>query len=773
MNVPVRRTRFAWAMLSCFACAPAVYAAEKAQPYALALNDLVKQLDVPAVFDKKPDEPLKGPAYNLAALAYQALAKGDIAQAETLINKALKLRPDSKQLGMIGLDIEMRKGDMPRARMLADNLLQRFPGDALLSASRGYVLQRQNQHAMAVENFKVALKHASELDASQQRSVRLSLADSSIAIKQPQQALDALLPVDPASYAVQVRVTHANLMLGRREAARMAATQAVRLASNDEERAVASQLLANLQKPLPRPVVSVKVEKSVEKPLMLSDVDAGNQYLAQGKDAEALAAFQRAFAAGEGTAKTYADAGYAARRLGQHDLADELLGRALLRTPALEPAFERAVRLDLADAGFAKHQPQQVLDVLAVLFAEDSYEVQIRLAQAHRLLGQREAARASSEWAIKRAETDGRREYAESLLEHINTSIDLLSVDGGYADLSEGYKQLAEHHDREALAAFGRAFANGYGSATNYADAGYAAKRLGKNKVAVGYMAHALEINEKSPVDAKPFSDDQAIDYRREIQDMNRSWGMQASLTRQRTLLAGRQRSNILQGGVEAYWQPYYNNGRFIQLYGRTYQTLHEGIINGTNGSGTATNQGALGVRVKPFSNQGLTLGLERLVHIGMFSRMDWLARVGYSTDSGYDIKPAKAALANWNLYAELGYFFEPGAGNNAGGGGAGNGYYYHTIETTYGKSMAMPSVDAHLTAYPHIVAATETDNSRSPRARVSSSTIGPGVKFRYWFREDKYQVPGSVFDLDIQYRFKVDNSPRGSGILVRANYWF
>ncbi|HEU0220153.1 MAG TPA: tetratricopeptide repeat protein [Gallionella sp.] len=743
------------------------------EPYVVAQNDLLVQLGVSKETERKEENPLSGKAYRLADQAYKALAEGKIDEAEGFINEALQLRPDNKQLGLIFLDIQMRKGDLKKARSQADNLLTRFPNDVLVLVSRGYISQRQNRHDLAVQDFSAALRQPG-LDTAQQRNVRLSLADSAIAIKQPQQALDTLVPlVTPESYAVQIRIAQARLMMGDRNAARAAGEQANKLAANDAERKPAQQLLLSASVPVDKPLPVAKPKPTVQTAVVKSAVNEGYELLSQGKDKQALEAFQRAFAAGQGSATTYADAGYTARRLGEHDVAADLLNKALKQSPGLDAAHERDVRLNLADGAFAKQQPQEVLDVLATMLTEDSYAVQIRLGQAYMMLAQRDAARAAAEWANKRATTDDQRAYAQALLKNINASTDLVHVDGGYADLNEGYRKLGEHKDKEALAAFQRAFANGYGSAANYADAGYAAKRLGDNKTAVELMGHALEINEKSPESAKPFNDDQAIGYRREMQEMSRKWGFTASLVRQRTLLAGRQRTNTIQGGLEGYWQPYNDNGRFVQLYARTYQTFHEGIIVGTNGSGTATNQGAAGVRVKPFTDWGLTLGVERLIHFGMFSRMDWLARIGFSTDSGYELKPGKAALADWNFYGEAGYYFEPNAGNNAGGGGAGNGYYYHTMEATYGKSMHLSGIDAHLTAYPHLVATNETDNSRSPRARSSSSTIGPGVKFRYWFSEDKYEVPGSVIDLDIQYRFKVDNAPRGSGLLMRANYWF
>ncbi|MDD5300582.1 MAG: tetratricopeptide repeat protein, partial [Gallionella sp.] len=442
--------------------------------FVVAKNDSLAQLDVFKKTEQKNDAPLDGKAYRLADQAYKALADGRVGDAEGFVNEALQLRPDSKQLGLIALDIQMRKGDFVKARLQADKLLARYSNDSLVLASRGYICQRQNRHDLAAQDFAAAL-HQPGLDATQQRNARLALADSSILIKQPQQALDALIPlVTSGSYAVQIRIAQARLMMGDRNAARAAGEQANKLAANDAERNSAQQLLLNTRVPVAVPLAVVKPaplpvaepKPVIQPPVVKSAVDEGYELLKQGKDQQALEAFQRAFAAGQGSATAYADAGYTARRLGEHDVAADLLNKALTQSPGLDAAHERDARLNLADGALAKQQPQQALDVLATMLTEDSYAVQIRLGQAYMMLAQRDAARAAVEWADKRAATDDQKAFAQSLLKNLNTSVDMVHADGGYADLNEGYRQLGEHKDKEALAAFQRAFANGYGSAT-------------------------------------------------------------------------------------------------------------------------------------------------------------------------------------------------------------------------------------------------------------------------------------------------------------------
>ena len=51
----------------------------------------------------------------------------------------------------------------------------------------------------------------------------------------------------------------------------------------------------------------------------------------------------------------------------------------------------------------------------------------------------------------------------------------------GQRELNEAYSHLRARDDRAAMAAFQRGFATGEGTWTHYADAAYAAKRLGDN----------------------------------------------------------------------------------------------------------------------------------------------------------------------------------------------------------------------------------------------------------------------------------------------------
>ncbi|MFP3480399.1 hypothetical protein SB780_36720, partial [Burkholderia sp. SIMBA_057] len=50
---------------------------------------------------------------------------------------------------------------------------------------------------------------------------------------------------------------------------------------------------------------------------------------------------------------------------------------------------------------------------------------------------------------------------------------------------------------------------------------------------------------------------------------------------------------------------------------------------------------------------------------------------------------------------------------------------------------------------------------------------VGPGIQFRYWFREGRYTAPASYVDVTVQYRFPLTSAARARGLVVRATLWF
>lgn len=87
--------------------------------------------------------------------------------------------------------------------------------------------------------------------------------------------------------------------------------------------------------------------------------------------------------------------------------------------------------------------------------------------------------------------------------------------------LQDAYDLLRDHKDREALDAFQAGFSGGAGNAMNYADAGYAAKRIGLNQESIDLFEHNLDADENEHT----FDAQHKFGYRREVEQLQRSWG--------------------------------------------------------------------------------------------------------------------------------------------------------------------------------------------------------------------------------------------------------
>ena len=520
--------------------------------------------------------PLEGEAYRLADQAYHELAAGHTDAASAAVVKALQLLPDSRQLGLLLLDIQQHKGDLDAARQQADALLARLPNDSSVLAQCGYLAQRQQRHQAAMEYFYAALSQPG-LNAEQQRNVRLAWANSALTTKQYQVVLDSL-------------------------------------------------------------------------------------------------------------------------------------------------------------AGYANEQDATV---------------QLLLAYAHVGLNNSAQAHAAAQLAAAGNGSDSQHEAARQLLEQTKPVVP--------SDLDLAYAALRDKNDRAALEMFQRAFAAKPGTAAQYSDAAYAAKRLGNNATAIFLFKKALETNAQLPTDKRVFDSQLEFGYHREIEGMSRTFGAVVNAAYQSNGFGPQNNINVMQGGLEAYWQPEnagYQNGKIFQVFARDYQTLYDKSGGMT---GSRTQQGSVGARYKPIGDMNVVLTAERLYRIGDLATTDWLLRVGYSTGEGTDIKPYNRDWTTWQFYTEGAYF------NTAA-------RYIQSMETRYGHSWRMDSIDSHLVMTPHMALLGNFDSRATPQTAVG---IGPGISLRYWFREDSYHAPSSWFDLTAQYLVELTNTRREQGLMLNTILWF
>ncbi|CAJ0821133.1 bacteriophage N4 adsorption protein A [Ralstonia flaminis] len=469
--------------------------------------------------------------------------------------------------------------------------------------------------------------------------------------------------------------------------------------------------------------------------------------------------------------RMYAQHGFLAQKANDPATAEQDFARAVQGTD-WTPQEQRNLRLAWSDSAYSAKHPQAALDALTPLQDQPDPDVQLRLAQSRLQLGDRAGAAQAAKLAAERATDPARQHYAQALLAQAmapQAQSPVAPADdarvAGQRALNEAYDHLRARDDRAALAAFQRGFATGQGNWSHYADAAYAAKRLGDNPTAITLFRKSLDVadtdaNTKSDVggngnDSLPA--DRRFGYRREVEQMQRTWGMVLSGAYQTSAFGLPNTVSVLQGGAEVYWQPPgigYRDGSIFQLFVRGYDNLYDG--NGIAGLPTA--QGSVGARYKPIKDLNLVFTAERLIRIGTQSVNDTLLRIGFSTDQGIDLQVTKPRWQTWQAYGEGAYFLNQGR-------------MIISTEARYGHTWLLNSISDHLTVYPHVVLAGDHDNKATDRQLALG--IGPGINFRYWFRETQYSAPASWLDLTVQYRLPLTHADRAKGVVARAILWF
>ncbi len=395
--------------------------------------------------------------------------------------------------------------------------------------------------------------------------------------------------------------------------------------------------------------------------------------------------------------------GFLAQKQHQYQAAvDDFL--FALKQPELNEQQARNTRIACADSALQLQQAKIAMEVLAPYAQEDDPVIQTRLSLARSTLS--------------------------------------------LGSLNAAYVFLNEKKDTQAVDAFTQGFALQTGTAGQYTDAAYAAKRIADKAHSIEWFSAALD---KAPT----LSPTTAYNFRREIEMMRRQYGVVASVAYQIGGFSPASSVNVVQGGLETYWQPeswLNQNNRLFQAYGRLYQNLYDG----TGGKiGSATAQGAVGARLKPIPSLGAIVVLERMFSIGNLATDDWLLHVAYSDGAGGDWNPAMRDWSAWSVYTDSAYFVNAQR-------------FIQSAEVRYGHSWALGQ--DKWTVTPHWVVSGDYDDHAIQKAAFGT---GPGVSFRYWFREDKHQAPASWIDWTMQYRFELTQAPRARGLSLRGILWY
>lgn len=404
-------------------------------------------------------------------------------------------------------------------------------------------------------------------------------------------------------------------------------------------------------------------------------------------------------------ARALANAGFAHQLAGRYQAAMEAF-YAALTAGGLMPGEERNVRIAWADSALASGQPAVVRDALAPYVGRRDPAIESRL---------------------------------QSAIEQLR-----------FRHLDIAYRHLREKNDPAAVEAFKAGFSEAAGTSAHYGDAAYAAKRAGDNTQAAAWFKAALEAQGASELDGgKRFG------YQREIEQLQRTWGLVASASYQGGGFSPSASREVGQIGTELYWQPRdvgNHNGTSFQVYGRVYETVYDGVNDQTGGD---TSQGALGARYKPWSGYSVVFAAERLLAGGDLARTDWLLRAAGSLGEGGDLDPMAQDWRYWSVYLEAARYLDARQS-------------VVSFESRYGHSWALSGGDIVLT--PHLVLSGDQD---SLEADELSAGAGPGVSVRTWFGGDRYTAPPSWFDLTLQYRDALTDAERGRGATVRATLWY
>ncbi|MCI8212161.1 hypothetical protein AUC61_21765 [Pseudomonas sp. S25] len=672
----------------------------------------------------------------LAIAGYRALEQNNLPEAVNQARRAVGWAPEIAANQQLLISALLASRDYPAAEQAATGALAQDDGEIAPWVLRSYALDRQGKTQAAQADLNQALAIEGLLD-SEEREIRFFAADLALASGNPQQALDQLQQLKPDE--------------GGEVARRRAAAQVV-----------VRQQSKGLKTAVRFPAPALNCQESAFG--LICDIWPGNQ-----RDAGTDTAVQAyAALARKDSASAAALAREAIRRAPQNPAYRSLLVSALTEQKRLPEAIDAAsegiaangddARL-LAQRGWLRQQTgddsgarKDFTQALA-LGSLPTYEE----ASLYAALGQRRTARERLQQARDAGELEGMS----------NLQVAYLSVQAG--------------DDEAAHDSFRKADTEAPLPPTATQDAAYNAMRVNDDEQAVGYFKRVIDAKNSGELEMPA---QQLFDTRRAVADVSRTWGLISTTSYRGNSSSsglssapstgsngnggsGGSSNDSLQNSTELSWRPLgYRNARFVELYGRITDTLW--ARNSDSDTGLDALQGALGVRVKPFSSLNVMAAAERTFPIGSSNvDGDWLLRLGYGSSIGTDLRVDTPSWWTSQLFAEAGHYVNDSRN-------------YFNSEWQGGRSYAIGGTGSRWVTFPHVVAAYDYDskmNSKTGadgRADYSSghaAGVGVGNNVRYWFREDAYNAPRSYVDFSLQYRVKVSGDDRAKGVFARLTY--
>jgi tetratricopeptide (TPR) repeat protein len=363
----------------------------------------------------------------------------------------------------------------------------------------------------------------------------------------------------------------------------------------------------------------------------------------------------------------------------------------------------------------------------------------------------------------------GQRRTARERLQQARDTGELESM----SDLQIAYLAVQAGDDDGAHTSFRKADADTRLTPTATQDAAYTAMRVNDDEQAVTYFKRVIDAKNAGELDMSP---QQLFDTRRAVADVSRTWGLtnttsyrgnSSSSGLSSAPSSGSNSNDSLQNSTELSWRPLgYRNARFVELYGRITDTLWS--KNGDSDTGFDALQGAVGVRIKPFTSLNVMAAVERTFPLGSSDvDGDWLVRLGYGSSIGTDLRVDASSWWTSQLFAEAGHYVNDSRD-------------YFNSEWQVGRSYAIGGTGSRWVSFPHVVAAFDYDSKMNSKTDADGSTdsssgkaggVGIGNNVRYWFREDAYNAPRSYVDFSLQYRVKVLGDDRAEGVFARLTY--
>jgi len=664
----------------------------------------------------------------LAVQGYRALELGQVSLAVDQARKAVAWAPEIGANQQLLISALLAARDYPGAEQAASGALAQDDGEIAPWILRSYALDRQGKIQAAEADLNQALAIDGLLEA-EVRDLRFFAADAALAHGEPQQALELLQPLADDDSGEVAR---------RRTAARMALRQ-----KNNGMDTVAD---------FPAPALNCQ-ETAFG---LVCDIWPGNQ-----RDA--------------GTDM----AGQAYASLARKDAATAvaLANDAIARAPR-NPAYRRLLVSALSEQ---KRVPEAIAAASEGLrITGDDARL---LAQRGRLrqqsgddTGARQDFTRALAWGSLPAYEEaslyaaiGQRRTARERLQQARDTGELESM----SELQIAYLSVQAGDDDAAHGSFRKADADTRLTPTATQDAAYTAMRVNDDEQAVSYFKRVIDAQGSGDLDMPA---QQLFDTRRAVADVSRTWGLTSTTSYRGNSsssglsaapTSGSTSNDNLQNSTELSWRPLgYRNARFVELYGRVTDTLWS--KNSDSDTGFDALQGAVGVRVKPFTALNVMAAVERTFPLGSSDvDGDWLVRLGYGSSVGTDLRVDTASWWTSQLFAEAGHYINDSRD-------------YFNSEWQVGRSYAIGGTGSRWVSFPHVVAAFDYDSKMHSETAADGSTdsssgkaggLGVGNNVRYWFREDTYNAPRSYVDFSLQYRVKVVGDERAEGVFARLTY--